>query len=222
MPSTSSRPSSRSRVSLFPPPARAPSPAAGPTCACRCERCCSPMASACRSTTPPGPYTDPAADIDVRRGLPGVRDAWIAERGDTESYEGRLHLALDDGATHADRDAQRIAELRAGAAAPPAHATPRQVRRQRDADALRAPRHRHARDGIRRLARERPPRMDGRVPRRRSAREAPGRQPHGRPHPEDHHARVRSRRSGARPRHHPRQHQPPRESSRWRSAATSW
>jgi len=64
-----------------------------------------------------GPYTDPAADIDVRRGLPGVRDAWIAERNDTESYQGRVHLALDDGATHADRDAQRIAELRAGAAA---------------------------------------------------------------------------------------------------------
>lgn len=64
-----------------------------------------------------GPYTDPAADIDIRRGLPGVRDAWISERNDTERYEGRLHLALDDGATHADRDAQRIAELRAGAAA---------------------------------------------------------------------------------------------------------
>ncbi|MDM0032562.1 phosphomethylpyrimidine synthase ThiC [Variovorax sp. J22P271] len=64
-----------------------------------------------------GPYTDPAADIDVRRGLPGVRDAWIAERNDTECYTGRVHLALDDGATHADRDAQRIAELRAGAAA---------------------------------------------------------------------------------------------------------
>src|ERR1700761_3697344 len=64
-----------------------------------------------------GPYTDPAAEIDVRRGLPDVRSAWIAERGDTERYEGRVHLALDDGATHADRDAQRIAELRAGAAA---------------------------------------------------------------------------------------------------------
>ncbi|MDM0082595.1 phosphomethylpyrimidine synthase ThiC [Variovorax sp. J31P179] len=64
-----------------------------------------------------GPYTDPAADIDIRRGLPGVRDAWISERNDTERYEGRLHLALDDGATHADRDARRIAELRAGAAA---------------------------------------------------------------------------------------------------------
>jgi phosphomethylpyrimidine synthase len=32
-----------------------------------------------------GPYTDPAAEIDLRRGLPSVRGAWIAERGDTEA-----------------------------------------------------------------------------------------------------------------------------------------
>ncbi|HLA63076.1 MAG TPA: phosphomethylpyrimidine synthase ThiC, partial [Rhodothermales bacterium] len=31
-----------------------------------------------------GPYTDPEAAIDLRRGLPSVRGAWIAERGDTE------------------------------------------------------------------------------------------------------------------------------------------
>ena len=31
-----------------------------------------------------GPYTDPEVDIDIRRGLPEVRSAWIAERGDTE------------------------------------------------------------------------------------------------------------------------------------------
>ena len=30
-----------------------------------------------------GPYSDPTADIDVRRGLPNVRDAWILERDDT-------------------------------------------------------------------------------------------------------------------------------------------
>ena len=29
-----------------------------------------------------GPYTDPAADIDVRRGLPPLRRGWIVERGD--------------------------------------------------------------------------------------------------------------------------------------------
>ncbi len=32
-----------------------------------------------------GPYTDPAAKIDIRSGLPALREAWIAERGDTET-----------------------------------------------------------------------------------------------------------------------------------------
>jgi phosphomethylpyrimidine synthase len=46
-----------------------------------------------------GPYTDPAAKIDIRRGLPALRDAWIEERGDTErlteqsSTYGRARLA---------------------------------------------------------------------------------------------------------------------------------
>jgi phosphomethylpyrimidine synthase len=31
-----------------------------------------------------GPYTDPAAHIDLAAGLPPVRAAWIAERGDSE------------------------------------------------------------------------------------------------------------------------------------------
>ncbi|MBK5970912.1 MULTISPECIES: phosphomethylpyrimidine synthase ThiC [Thiorhodovibrio] len=35
-----------------------------------------------------GPYTDPDATIDLLRGLPDVRDAWIAERGDTEQLGG--------------------------------------------------------------------------------------------------------------------------------------
>ncbi|PTD95130.1 phosphomethylpyrimidine synthase ThiC [Pseudothauera lacus] len=30
-----------------------------------------------------GPYTDPAAKIDIRSGLPALRAGWIAERGDT-------------------------------------------------------------------------------------------------------------------------------------------
>ncbi len=33
---------------------------------------------------PSGPYTDPAAAIDVRRGLPALRRQWILERGDVE------------------------------------------------------------------------------------------------------------------------------------------
>jgi len=35
-----------------------------------------------------GPYTDPEAAIDLMRGLPAVRAAWIAERGDTELLDG--------------------------------------------------------------------------------------------------------------------------------------
>lgn len=35
-----------------------------------------------------GPYTDPQASIDIRRGLPALRRAWIEERGDTEVLDG--------------------------------------------------------------------------------------------------------------------------------------
>ena len=35
-----------------------------------------------------GPYTDPAAKIDIRSGLPALRAAWIAERNDTEELAG--------------------------------------------------------------------------------------------------------------------------------------
>ncbi len=46
-----------------------------------------------------GPYTDPEVNIDIRKGLPDVRSAWVAERGDTEqlpeqtSEYGRLRAA---------------------------------------------------------------------------------------------------------------------------------
>ena len=35
-----------------------------------------------------GPYTDPAVKIDIRAGLPALRQAWIVERGDTEELGG--------------------------------------------------------------------------------------------------------------------------------------
>ena len=35
-----------------------------------------------------GPYTDPDASIDMRRGLSALREPWITERGDTEQLSG--------------------------------------------------------------------------------------------------------------------------------------
>ncbi|BAZ93026.1 thiamine biosynthesis protein [Thiohalobacter thiocyanaticus] len=35
-----------------------------------------------------GPYTDPAAKIDLLKGLPALREAWILERDDTEQLDG--------------------------------------------------------------------------------------------------------------------------------------
>jgi phosphomethylpyrimidine synthase len=68
-----------------------------------------------------GPYSDPSADIDVRRGLPDLRGPWLDARGDTETYAGRAPEALDDGHRRApdatDPEVQRIAALRAEAAA---------------------------------------------------------------------------------------------------------
>ncbi|HQY40074.1 MAG TPA: phosphomethylpyrimidine synthase ThiC, partial [Giesbergeria sp.] len=62
-----------------------------------------------------GPYTDPQAVIDVRKGLASVRGGWIDARGDTERYQGRSPVALDDGSK--SEDAVRLATLRAEAAA---------------------------------------------------------------------------------------------------------
>jgi phosphomethylpyrimidine synthase len=44
-----------------------------------------------------GPYTDPDAAPNIRRGLPPLRQAWILERGDVEEYEGRPVRPEDDG-----------------------------------------------------------------------------------------------------------------------------
>jgi phosphomethylpyrimidine synthase len=63
-----------------------------------------------------GPYTDPAADINIRQGLAPVRSEWVAARGDTERYEGRSRVALDDGGKHGEVADARIEALRAEAA----------------------------------------------------------------------------------------------------------
>jgi len=36
-----------------------------------------------------GPYTDPTADIDIKKGLPALRDEWIRNRGDVEELDNQ-------------------------------------------------------------------------------------------------------------------------------------
>jgi phosphomethylpyrimidine synthase len=88
-----------------------------------------------------GPYSDPTAPIDVTRGLPDVRSAWIAARGDTETYAGRARQAWDDGVKHEAREAERIEALRAKAIG--LQRTPRRARSGMNVSQMH-----HARRGI--------------------------------------------------------------------------
>ncbi|KOS64515.1 phosphomethylpyrimidine synthase ThiC [Lysinibacillus agricola] len=49
-----------------------------------------------------GPYTDPEYKVDITKGLPALRSAWIKERGDVEEYEGRTIKPEDNGFRKAD------------------------------------------------------------------------------------------------------------------------
>jgi phosphomethylpyrimidine synthase len=92
-----------------------------------------------------GPYSDPAAEIDIRRGLPDLRGPWLDARGDTETYEGRQRAALDDGikneARNNDSTIERIEALRAEAAG--LQRTPRRARAGRNVTQMH-----YARQGI--------------------------------------------------------------------------
>jgi phosphomethylpyrimidine synthase len=46
---------------------------------------------------PSGPYTDPTARIDIRLGLPPLREPWIQARGDAEESPGRAVQPEDNG-----------------------------------------------------------------------------------------------------------------------------
>jgi phosphomethylpyrimidine synthase len=50
-----------------------------------------------------GPYTDPRARIDIAAGLARPREAWIAARGDTETYDGRPLRPEDNGFVSGER-----------------------------------------------------------------------------------------------------------------------
>jgi phosphomethylpyrimidine synthase len=44
-----------------------------------------------------GPYSDPAFTVNIDKGLPRLRESWIAERGDVEAYDGRHVRPEDNG-----------------------------------------------------------------------------------------------------------------------------
>lgn len=44
-----------------------------------------------------GPYTDPKADVDIRKGLKKIRSSWIESRNDVERYKGREVKPEDNG-----------------------------------------------------------------------------------------------------------------------------
>ncbi len=50
-----------------------------------------------------GPYTDERAHIDIDKGLPRPRDAWVRARGDVEEVEGRAVQPVDNGNVSAER-----------------------------------------------------------------------------------------------------------------------
>jgi phosphomethylpyrimidine synthase len=58
-----------------------------------------------------GPYTDPGVDTDIERGLEPFRERWIAERGDTQAYQGRVPQPVDDGYADAARRDRGLAGL---------------------------------------------------------------------------------------------------------------
>ncbi len=56
-----------------------------------------PAEAAFRVYDPSGPYTDAEAIIDVEKGLPRIRNAWVKERGGVETYKGRDVKPEDNG-----------------------------------------------------------------------------------------------------------------------------
>ena len=100
-----------------------------------------------------GPYTDPNVRIDIMAGLSELRRDWIRGRGDVEEVAQREIRPEDNGQLGPDRSGgvQPFPNVRKRVlrAKPGANVTP---------DALRPPRHHHARNGICRSPRKSRPR----------------------------------------------------------------
>jgi len=61
---------------------------------------------------PSGPYTDPAAAIDIKRGLERPREAWVIARGDVEEIAPRVLLPIDNGNARGKHLAPQFASAR--------------------------------------------------------------------------------------------------------------
>ena len=48
---------------------------------------------------PSGPYTDPAVETSIEKGLARHRHEWVTARGDVEAYDGRHAGQRDRGAS---------------------------------------------------------------------------------------------------------------------------
>jgi phosphomethylpyrimidine synthase len=105
-----------------------------------------------------GPYTDPTARIDIRSGLPALRQRWIEERGDTEVLPD---LTSEFGRARAADPSSTSCASPACTASPAARCRARTSRR-----CTTPARDHHPRDGIRRDPREREPRRLPREPAR--------------------------------------------------------
>ena len=66
-----------------------------------------------------GPYTDPAVEVDVRTGIPRLREGWIDARGDTERLAG-----FSSSYARARGEDARLAQLRFAHLRTPRHAAP--------------------------------------------------------------------------------------------------
>ncbi|MBW5446964.1 phosphomethylpyrimidine synthase ThiC [Cohnella sp. CFH 77786] len=71
-----------------------------------------------------GPYTEEGYRADVRQGLAALRSAWIAERGDTEAYDGRGIKPEDNGFATEERAKEKGAERFPGLTRRPLRAKP--------------------------------------------------------------------------------------------------
>ena len=62
-----------------------------------------PLEPPLRIYDPTGPYTDDSYTVDLSKGLPRIRDPWIARRKGVEYYSGREIQPVDNGNVGKDK-----------------------------------------------------------------------------------------------------------------------